>query len=148
MLEETKVKYSKLSTIYEELKISYQENKISLENEINELKESEKNLRFRFTKQLQEYENQSVDLNKLSKVTPSSSNDLRNHSPSISTKHNFDNISLPSGMSSSASFERMQSLIKQQESEIISLQEQLTRLESVKSSLEQQLVKLTTTNDK
>ena len=57
-------------------------------------------------------------------------------------------VALPSGMGSSASFERMQSTLKQQESEITSLQDQLKRLEATKSSLEEQLVKLTASNDK
>merc|ERR1711879_122850 len=73
-------------------------------------------------------------------------------SPVPSTKRNtlaIDGLkSLPSGMGSSASFERLQSTTKQQESEIVSLQEQLRRLETTKNSLEEELVKLTASNDK
>lgn len=107
-------------------------------------------MKFRFAKQLQEFESQSKKLDMISNDNNNSSSSNASNSPAMASKRNkfSDNHSLPSGMSSSASFERMQSIIKQQESEIVSLQEQLTRLENTKVSLEEQLVKLTSSNDK
>ena len=128
--------------MYDSVVSSSRQKEQELEKEISQLRESEQNLRNSYTKQLKEAEQKNTQSSFADTSAPKFT--------SRRVQSSFESLgstTLPSGMKSSASYERSQALIKQYESEIISLKEQIERLENSKQNLEDQLVKLTATND-
>ena len=143
--EELKIKLEKATTMYDTLLASSKEREGALDRELTELKESEKNMRVRYAKQLQEAESKSVA--KPSMISSFANSNAFTVKRAQSSMESLGASTLPSGMKSSASFERMQSIMKQNESEVVSLKDQISRLEQSKANLEDQLVKLTSSND-
>ena len=145
---ELKTKMVQMQTECDTLRRSSQDKQESLEQELISLKDTERTLRLQYTKQLQEIERLNMESVKPLKSSLSRVLETTPTAAPLRTKSSVESLAtLPSGMASSATYERLQMGLQQHQSEIVSLKQQIEQMEVAKAHLEDQLVKLTTTND-